>query len=111
MDEPTNYELSLSLAAEESGALQMLLVYKCNRSRLLFVKSPESVRHPMSKGNIGKALGYAKNHLARLRHYLEDGRGEIDKNQIENKIRPLALGRKNYMFAGSNKGVQRAAMM
>jgi transposase len=68
-------------------------------------------KNNLSKGDIGKALGYAKNHLLRLRHYLEDGRVEIDNNQIENKIRPLALGRKNYMFAGSNKGAQRAAMM
>lgn len=65
----------------------------------------------LTKGAIGAALGYAKNHLPRLRHYLEDGRVEIDNNQIENKIRPLALGRKNYIFAGSNKGVERAAMM
>jgi transposase len=68
-------------------------------------------KNNLSKGGIGIALGYAKNHLPRLRHYLEDGRIEIDNNQIENKIRPLALGRKNYMFAGSNKGAQRAAMM
>lgn len=34
-----------------------------------------------------------------------------DNNQIENKIRPLALGRKNYLFAGSHKAGQRAAMM
>lgn len=68
-------------------------------------------RNNLSKGGIGRALGYAKNHLPRLRAYLEDGRIEIDNNQIENKIRPLALGRKNYLFAGSNKGAQRAAMM
>jgi len=65
----------------------------------------------LSKGAIGKALLYAKNHLPRLEHYLRDGRIEIDNNQIENKIRPLALGRKNYLFAGSNRGAQRAAMM
>jgi transposase len=46
-----------------------------------------------------------------LRHYLEDGRVEIDNNQIDNKIRPLALGRKNYLFAGSRKGAEHAAMM
>ena len=68
-------------------------------------------RNNLSKEGIGSALGYAKKHLPRLRHYLEDGRVEIDNNQIENKIRPLALGRKNYMFAGSNKGAERAAMM
>jgi transposase len=65
----------------------------------------------LSKGAMGKALLYAKNHLPRLEHYLCDGRIEIDNNQIENKIRPLALGRKNYLFAGSNQGAQRAAMM
>ena len=68
-------------------------------------------KNNLSKGAIGVALNYANNHLPRLKHYLDDGRIEIDNNQIENKIRPLALGRKNYMFAGSNKGAQRAAMM
>lgn len=68
-------------------------------------------RNNLSSGGIGKALGYAKNHLPRLRPYLNDGRIEIDNNQIENKIRPLALGRKNYLFAGSNQGARRAAMM
>ena len=65
----------------------------------------------LSKPNIGKALNYAKNHLPRLESYLENGRIEIDNNQIENTIRPLALGRKNYMFAGSSKGARWAAMM
>jgi len=68
-------------------------------------------KNNLSKGGIGIALNYANNHLPRLKHYLDDGRIEIDNNQIENKIRPLALGRKNYMFAGSNKGAERAAMM
>ena len=49
--------------------------------------------------------------LPRLAAYLEDGRIEIDNNQIENKIRPLALGRKNYLFAGSKQGARWAAMM
>ena len=68
-------------------------------------------RNNLSKGGIGIALNYANNHLPRLRPYLEDGRIEIDNNQIENKIRPLALGRKNYLFAGSHKAAGRAAMM
>jgi transposase len=65
----------------------------------------------LSKGPIGKALLYAKNELPNLLDYLEDGRIEIDNNLIENAIRPLALGRKNYMFAGSHQGAQRAAML
>ena len=40
-----------------------------------------------------------------------DGRLLLDNNRIENKIRPLALGRKNYMFAGSHDAAQRIAMM
>lgn len=65
----------------------------------------------LSKGPIGTALFYAKNQLPKLSPYLEDGRIEIDNNLIENAIRPLALGRKNYLFAGSHQGAYRAAMM
>jgi transposase len=65
----------------------------------------------LSKGPIGTALLYAKNQLPKLIAYLEDGRIEIDNNLIENAIRPLALGRKNYLFAGSHEGAHRAAMM
>ena len=65
----------------------------------------------LSKGPIGKALHYAKNQLPLLAAYLEDGKLEIDNNLIENAIRPLALGRKNYLFAGSHTGAQRSAMM
>jgi hypothetical protein len=43
--------------------------------------------------------------------YLEDGRSEIDNNLIENSIRPVALGRKNYLFAESHAGAQRAAIV
>ena len=71
----------------------------------------EQRRTNLSKGGIGKALSYAYNHLPRLGAYLDDGRIEIDNNLIENKIRPLALGRKNYLFAGSRQGAQRAAML
>lgn len=43
--------------------------------------------------------------------YAKNGCLEIDNNRIENAIRPLALGRKNYLFAGSDEGGKRAAMM
>ena len=65
----------------------------------------------LSKGPIGKALFYAKNHLPLLAKYLDDGRILIDNNLIENTIRTLALGRKNYLFAGSHQAAQRTAMM
>ena len=48
--------------------------------------------------------------LRSTQNVLKDGRLELDNNLIENKIRPLALGRKNYLFAGSDQGAQRLAM-
>lgn len=63
------------------------------------------------KSPIGKAMIYAQNQWAGLKNVLLDGRLQIDNNLIENTIRPLALGRKNYLFAGSNKAAQRLAMM
>ena len=42
---------------------------------------------------------------------VDDGRIEIDNNAIERQIHPVALGRKNYLFAGSDAGGDRAAMM
>lgn len=68
-------------------------------------------RNNLSKGAIGKALHYGKEQLPKLASCFEDGRLELDNNLIENSIRPLALGRKNYLFAGSHQGAQRAAMM
>ena len=71
----------------------------------------EEKERALQKDGISRALGYAVNHLPRLEVYLEDSRIEIDNNQLENKIRPLALGRNNYLFAGSKQGARRAAMM
>ncbi len=43
--------------------------------------------------------------------YSSDGRLEIDNNLVENSIRPIAIGRKNYLFAGSHDAARRAAMI
>jgi transposase len=63
------------------------------------------------KSPIGQAFTYAQNQWPYLYAILHDGRLELDNNLIENKIRPLALGRKNYLFAGSHDAAQRIAMM
>ncbi len=65
----------------------------------------------LPKSPIGKAINYLLNQWRKLNAVLEDGALEIDNNLIENKIRPLALGRKNYLFAGSHDAAQRIAMM
>jgi transposase len=65
----------------------------------------------LPKSPLGKAVGYALNHWVRLVRYAEDGRIEIDNNLVENAIRPIALGRKNYLFAGSHGAARRAAVI
>jgi transposase len=65
----------------------------------------------LPKSAIGIAIAYSLHLWPRLIRYLDNGRYEIDNNLIENSIRPVALGRKNYLFAGSHEGAQRAAMM
>jgi len=47
----------------------------------------------------------------RLTRYTKDGRLPIDNNLAENAIRPVALGRKNWLFVGSEKGGQSAAIL
>ena len=56
-----------------------------------------------------KAIEYSLNRWSALTHYLNDPRVPIDNNWVENQIRPIALGRKNWMFAGSLRAGKRAA--
>lgn len=63
------------------------------------------------KSPIGKAIKYTAKRWQGLTHYITDGKLEIDNNWVENSIRPLTLGRKNYLFAGSHEGACRAAIL
>ena len=65
----------------------------------------------LPKSLIGKAIGYMLGQWPKLEKYVTDGRLEIDNNLVENAIRPVALGRKNYLFAGSHDGAKRAAII
>lgn len=60
---------------------------------------------------IGKALGYSIQRWKELMIYTTDGKLNIDNNPVENSIRPVAIGRKNYLFAGSHEAAQRSAML
>jgi len=62
----------------------------------------------LPKSAIGKAIAYTLKLYPNLKRYVEDGKYEIDNNNIENAVRPLALGRKNYLFAGSHQSAQHA---
>ena len=62
------------------------------------------------KSAIGKALKYSLERWHKLMRYTTDGKLQIDNNLIENQIRPVALGRKNYLFAGSHDAAKTSAI-
>jgi hypothetical protein len=62
-----------------------------------------------AKSSLAGAFNYAFNRREALSRFLTDGRLEIDNNIAENAMRCIALGRKNYLFAGSDAGGDRAA--
>lgn len=61
------------------------------------------------RGDLAKAIRYARSRWTELTRYLDDGRLEISNNAAENQIRPLKVGAKNWLFAGSDAGGVRAA--
>jgi transposase len=84
---------------EAKPVLEKLFVWMAEESPKLPPSSPAA-----------KAMGYMLKRKERMMRYLSDGRLRIDTNAIENLIRPIAVGRRNYLFAGSHEGAQRAAM-
>ena len=61
------------------------------------------------KSALAEAIQYSLSRWVALTRYRDDGRIEIDNNSAERAIRPVVLGRKNYLFAGSDAGGERAA--
>jgi transposase len=64
-----------------------------------------------NRGGLAKAIRYALARWPALCRFLDDGRIELDTNPVERAIRPVALGRKNHLFAGSDGGGERWAMV
>ena len=65
----------------------------------------------LPKSALGKAVGYALNQWLALRRYTEDGRLSIDNNVSERTLRHQAIGRKNWLFLGSEQAGPRAAVL
>ena len=63
------------------------------------------------RSTLAEAIRYALRHWRGLVLFLEDGRLELDTNVIERAIRPIALGRKNSLFAGSDGGARHWAIV
>lgn len=65
----------------------------------------------LPKSPIGQAIAYARNHWAALTRYLDHGFLSIDNNAAERALRPIAVGRKNWLHLGSDKGGRTAATL
>jgi len=63
------------------------------------------------KARIATAIRYALSRWEGLSRFLDDGRVELDSNVVERAIRPITLGRKNHLFAGSDGGAQHWAVL
>jgi transposase len=85
------------------------------RSRPLIAALHEWMRNTLTKvsrkSDIAGAIGYAFGRWPALLRYCDDGLLEIDNNAAERALRAVALGRKNYLFAGSDAGGERAAAL
>jgi transposase len=60
---------------------------------------------------LGKAISYAQNQWANVERFIDHGEVQIDNNDIENSIRPTAIGKKNWLFFGSEQAGQRSAVI
>jgi len=68
-------------------------------------------QNALPKSGLGKAIGYALNHREALERYIEDGDLSIDNNACERSMRGIAIGRKNWLFTGSERGGKSAAII
>ena len=68
-------------------------------------------RTVLPKSPLGDAVRFLTNQWAALQRFTEDGRLAIDNNRAENQLRVVAVGRKNWLFAGSFAGARRAALL
>jgi transposase len=103
--EPTEYEAFVALRHK----------LRAERSRPIFDKFhawlEAELPKVLPKSPIGEAIQYALNHWEALKRPLEAGFLELDNGACERAFKPVALGRKNWLFAGSDKGGQTAAVL
>lgn len=97
------------LNADERKEQRLKISYPTIRLFETWLKETYLKVLPNSK--MGDAIEYTYSLLPRLSRYVNDGRINIDNNLIENAIRPLALGRKNYLFCGNDASAYRAAIV
>jgi transposase len=71
----------------------------------------EKTESVLPKSLLSQAIGYAQRQWDALKRYIEDGDLQIDNNAAERALRRVAVGRKNWLFAGNDDGARRAAIL
>lgn len=99
-----------SLAAEERRALRERLSRPV-LDRIRAYLDSEATSMVLPKSLFGEALSYLRNHWDALNIFLADGRMPIDNNDVEQLMRQVAIGRKNWLFLGSVEAGNRAAIL
>jgi transposase len=105
---------AIEKAIQGQGAQQRLEIRKERSLPLLdelkaFLET--SLLRISGKSSLAKAIRYATSRWDALRRFTADGRLEMSNNAAERALRPVALGKKNYLFAGSDAGGERAAVL
>jgi transposase len=90
-------------ARRHEQSVPLLAQLKAERDRLAATVLPKSP--------LGDAVRYLTNQWNALQRFVDDGRLSIDNNRAENQLRVVAVGRKNWLFAGSMAGAHRAALL
>lgn len=108
------YQIERSLREQNSSADEIVQRRRAEALPILteldnWMKS--NLHHVLQTSPIGQAICYALPRWDSLSVYIEHADLLLDNNLIENAIRPVAIGRKNYLFAGSHEGAKRAAMI
>lgn len=103
-EQELNFDQRLEIRKEKSMPVFNELTNWC-QDKLYHLRSDEK------KSPVKTALGYFCAREEELGRFLHNGIVEIDTNLIERSIRPIALGRKNYLFAGSHEAAQNAAII
>lgn len=102
-------------ARENSLSLEKRFALRNEKSKPILTAFKTWLESHLTKtpeqSKIGIAIRYAISNWQALTNYLNDGRIEIDNNLLENAIRPFALGRKNWLFAGSPNGAKASAIL
>lgn len=103
------------LAREGAYTVEMRETLRKKHSKPLLKKFHKWLIHHQKraapKSRLGGAIQYALNQWAALNTFLLDGRLEVDNNRAERAIKPVVIGRKNYLFMAGPKGGEAAAIM